>query len=107
MRVIGDIATVRSKNAGPFVLTIDVFCHKAATYTLLRHFLTTGTVATTLGCDGNAVTKFTLPDLHVIKFSLPRPIIQGCPADRDMHGAQFSNLIAELALPEDANLPAQ
>jgi hypothetical protein len=32
----------------------------------------------------------------VVKFSFPRPIVQGTRFDRDMHGASFANLIAEL-----------
>jgi hypothetical protein len=32
----------------------------------------------------------------VIKFSFPRPIVQGTRFDRDMHGASFANLIADL-----------
>jgi hypothetical protein len=34
--------------------------------------------------------------VHVVKFSFPRPIVQGTRYDRDMHGASFANLIAEL-----------
>jgi len=37
-----------------------------------------------------------LPDVRVIKFSFPRPVVQGTRFDRDMHGASFANLIAEL-----------
>lgn len=40
--------------------------------------------------------RFDIPDLRVIKFSLPRPIIQGSAADRDMHGAQYAALLEEM-----------
>lgn len=42
--------------------------------------------------------RFDIPDLRVIKFSLPRPIIQGSAADRDMHGAQYAALLEEMAV---------
>ena len=45
-------------------------------------------------CDAQAVRSW--PILHVVKFSLPRPNIQGTAADRDMHGASFANLLADI-----------
>lgn len=39
--------------------------------------------------------RFHIRDLRGVKFSLPRPVVQGPAADRDMHGAQYA------ALPEE------
>ncbi len=99
MTTLGDVATVRSKNAGPFVLTIDVFCPTVATYARIRSTLTAERVAGLLACDVATLAVFPLADLHVLKFSLPRPTVQGSPDDRAMHGAQFAALLAELPLP--------
>ena len=38
---------------------------------------------------------FRLEALNVIKISLPRPVVQGSLQDRDMHGAQWANVLTE------------
>lgn len=101
MPEIRDIAQkVRSKNAGPFWLTIDIFCGTEAAYEIISKGLQTGQVARALGADSQTVKRFDIPSLRVVKISLPRPVIQGARTDRDMHGASFANLIAELQLRE-------
>jgi len=42
--------------------------------------------------------RFDIPSLNVVKFSLPRPAVQGTVADRDMHGASFAALLSELTV---------
>ena len=99
MTTISDIAVkVRSKNAGPFWLTIDIFCGTGAAFTQIRDGLSTDRVAAALACDPASLKRFDIADLHVVKFSLPRPVIQGDLADRDMHGAGWAPLIAALPL---------
>ena len=41
---------------------------------------------------------FALPELRVVKLSLPRPAVQGSRADRDMHGAALAALVAEMEI---------
>ena len=94
------VTNVRSKNAGPFWVTIDVFCGSASAYATLNKLLSTAYVATIYGQPETALKRFELPKLHVLKFSFPRPVVQGSRYDRDMHGAQYSVLLAELELPE-------
>lgn len=87
---------VRSKNAGPFWLTIDIFCGSPEAYVRVRDGLSTSDVARVLGARGQDLKRFDIESLNVVKFSLPRPQIQGAPDDRDMHGASWANLVAEL-----------
>ncbi len=97
MAKLGDIAEkVRSKNAGPFWLTIDIFCGNAASYQRVKTGLSSERIATTVGADRDQVKRFDIADLNVIKFSTPRPEVQGSIRDRDMHGASWGALIAEL-----------
>jgi hypothetical protein len=99
MTVVGDVVDkVRSKNAGPFWLTVDIFCGSKAAYDRVVQDLKTGDVAQVLKTETKALKRFDIADLRVVKFSLPRPAIQGAQADRDMHGASFAALIAEMAL---------
>ncbi|RMH45967.1 MAG: DUF4387 family protein [Alphaproteobacteria bacterium] len=97
MMTIGEIADkVRSKNAGPFWLTIDIFCADDAALLRVAKALPASRVARLFGCAEAEVKRFTLPDIHVLKLSVPRPWVQGSLSDRDMHGASFAALVAEL-----------
>ncbi|MEP1209452.1 MAG: DUF4387 family protein [Rhizobiaceae bacterium] len=97
MARLGDLVEkVRSKNAGPFWLTIDIFCGDDATYRQVETGLSTQTVAEVLQQPAESFKRFPMPDLNVVKFSIPRPHIQGSRLDRDMHGAQWALLIEAL-----------
>ncbi len=92
------VLKVRSKNAGPFWVTIDIFCGTAEAYTSVLPRILTSDVARLYGTPEQLVKRFDIPDLHVIKFSIPRPVVQGSAADRDMHGAQWAHLLDEMVL---------
>ena len=92
----GLIREIRSKNAGPFWVTIDVFCRDATAFDIVRDRLETAEVARALQADPQRLKRFDIADLHVIKFSLPRPQVQGARLDRDMHGASFAVLVREV-----------
>lgn len=89
---------VRSKNAGPFWLTIDIFCGSAEAFERVAKGVSTERVAKLFATDAATLKRFDIPSLNVVKFSLPRPAIQGTIADRDMHGASFAALLSELDL---------
>lgn len=90
------VQKVRSKNAGPFWLTIDVFCGDAERYDNVVERLSSKAVADLFQTNSQTLKRFDIADLHVIKFSLPRPSTQGDIHDRDMHGASWAALLAEL-----------
>lgn len=95
---VADIATkVRSKNAGPFWVTIDVFCGSAEAYARLSR-LATADIARVYSQPEQLLKRFDIPELHVIKISFPRPVVQGSRDDRDMHGAQWAHLLAEMPI---------
>jgi hypothetical protein len=97
MTKLADIThKIRSKNAGPFWITIDIFCTDAAEFERALIAADSGRVAHALGISVSDLERYDLPDVRVVKFSFPRPIVQGTRFDRDMHGASFANLIAEL-----------
>jgi len=96
---LGDIVfKIRSKNAGPFWVTIDIFCGSRETFNAVRAALSVGQVAALVGQSPDLIREFAIPDLNVIKYSLPRPCVQGSRFDRDMHGAQTSVLLSELEI---------
>lgn len=90
------VQDIRSKNAGPFWITIDLFCTDADAFQRLKSALTTEQVAQTLRTPAHELQRFDIHDLNVIKFSAPREMIQGSRTDRDMHGASYAVLIKEL-----------
>lgn len=97
MARLGDLVLkVRSKNAGPFWLTIDIFCGSPEAYQAVSQGLTTAAAAKAFAVPSQMMKRFDIPDLSVVKLSLPRPAIQGTAADRDMHGASFAAIIAEM-----------
>ncbi len=89
---------VASKNAGPFQVTVDVFCGSAEAFARVAPVLDTVQVARLFGVPPQLMRRFDIPALHVVKFSFPRPVVQGSRFDRDMHGAQFATLLEELHL---------
>ena len=96
---LGDLAQgIRSKNAGPFTVTVDVFCGSASAYSTICSLLTLRLVAELFRVEADSVRRFELPDLEVLKFSFPRPVRQGSRLDRDMHAAQFAVLLEELEI---------
>lgn len=92
------VEKVRSKNAGPFWLTVDIFCGSPAAYAQVVSGLSTERVARLFGVGPATLKRFDIADLNVVKFSLPRPAIQGTAADRDMHGAGWAPLLAEIEI---------
>ncbi|OYX44610.1 MAG: hypothetical protein B7Z02_04700 [Rhodobacterales bacterium 32-67-9] len=96
---LGQIAEkIRSKNAGPFWLTIDIFCGGRAVFDRISANLDTPRVASLFRTDPDQIKRFDIADLNVVKFSLPRPAVQGTRADRDMHGAAWAVLLEEFRI---------
>lgn len=96
---LGDMALhVRSKNAGPFQLTIDIFCGSEEVCRRVCRGLDNAEIAVRLGVATSQLKRFDLVDLHAIKLSLPRQPAQGSIKDRDMHGAAFARLLDDIVI---------
>lgn len=92
MDKLGDVAKyVRSKNAGPFWITVDIFCHDRESFERVAAApqLAPRKVAELYGVSENAVRQFRLPDLNVLKLSFPRKVAQGGYGDADSHAGQY------------------
>jgi hypothetical protein len=97
MAKLGDLADrLRAKNAGPFWLTIDIFCPDAETYARVSRGLKTETVAALYDMPTQVLKRFDIAALNVVKISMPRPNVQGSREDRDMHASQWAWLMADL-----------
>jgi hypothetical protein len=90
-RPLAELArVVRSKNAGPTLLTLDLFFRDAAGYAraVASPALQPGAVAGLYGLAAGGVVRHELPSLHALKFTLPRAVLAGSPGDGDVYGAQ-------------------
>jgi hypothetical protein len=90
-RTIGDVASlVRSKNAGPFWQTLDIFCDTDDDYQEVTapNVITVETIANLYHVDASIVRIYEMPALWAIKISFPRPTSQGGILDRDLHAGQ-------------------
>ncbi|MGA0604169.1 DUF4387 domain-containing protein [Caulobacter sp. KR2-114] len=81
---------VRSKNAGPFWITLDLFFHDRATFDAWvgASALREDAIGRLFGAPAGMVRRFEVPELCVLKLSYPRPTPQGGELERDMHGGQ-------------------
>src|SRR5262249_31040882 len=81
---------VRSKNAGPRRITLDVIFHSDADYQRVTQSkaLIAEKIAPLYGAAVDAVTVINYPLGRAIKIVVPRQIMSGDPGDRDVYGAQ-------------------
>jgi hypothetical protein len=87
---------VRSKNAGPFWVTVDVFFDSAEIYAEYHDdpAISAPTIAAIYGVDPAHVKRFEVESLSMVKISYPRATPQGGVHERDMHsGQQFVPLL--------------
>ena len=96
MANLGSVVTkIRSKNAGPFWITVDIFCGADDVFDMVCQRVTPIVAATLTGQEATAIRRFEMRDLMVLKLSFARHHVQGSRFDRDMHGAQIATLFAE------------
>jgi hypothetical protein len=91
MTKLAELASlIRSKNAGPFELTIDVMFDNAPAYERVKRSgaLSRETIARVYGVPAEDVRYFQSDSALAIKASIPRPIVQGDVGDSDGHGGQ-------------------
>ena len=92
------VEKIRSKNAGPFWVTIDVFCFNDGSIAEVSDRLQTDLVADLFKTAFTDIRRFEQPEIDVIKFSFPRPNVQGTRQDRDMHGAAYGVILEEMGV---------
>ena len=108
--VLGDVAEeVRSKNAGPFWMTLDVFFETDTDYDFVVNcgVISNMAVSDVYKVDEGTVKIFFLPNIRAIKLSFPRPIFAGNFGDRDLHAGQQHVPLANLRIPARAGRETQ
>ena len=96
---LGEMALeVRSKNAGPFWVTMELFMRTPEDYAIVadEDFINEEVVARLYDLDPATIQIFRIPSLNVVKISFPRRVAQGCLRDRDIHAGQHHVPLAAL-----------
>ena len=89
---------VRSKNAGPFWITVDLFFKDKNSFLYACENISNEKVSNILKIKKKQLKRFEIENLKVIKFSFPRKYTQGSRLDRDIHGASFAILFKNIKL---------
>jgi len=99
---LGEFAEqVRSKNAGPFWITLDIFLRTEDDYEWLRNAgaITAATISALYLVPAEDIQIFEMATLCAIKISFPRPVTAGSLEDRDQHAGQQYLPLAQLEIP--------
>ena len=88
MRLLEAARVIRSKNAGPTEVTLDIMFENRDLYerALKANSLSPAALADRYGVSEAVVIPY--PPALAIKVVLPRRIIAGTPGDSDVYGAQ-------------------
>ncbi|MDB5838113.1 MAG: hypothetical protein JWQ23_65 [Herminiimonas sp.] len=104
MAKLGDLAAVlRSKNAGPFQITIDLMFNDVATYERVRDSgaLAKETLADLYQVEVDVVRVIPFDRVRAIKITLPRRFAShgsGSAFDRDVYGAQQHGPLVDIEI---------
>lgn len=102
MTALAELASlIRSKNAGPFVLTFDILFSNEANYRRVKDSkkLSREAFARLYRCPVETVRFFECDNARGFKFSIPRPIFQGELGDSDLHGGQQNAPLMAIEIP--------
>lgn len=97
MATVKDVCRhLRSKNAGPFWVTVDLFFRDDEMFAKYAESSKLGPdlFQRLYGANPALVKRYPVPSLHMVKISYPRTSAQGGEVERDMHcGQQFVRLL--------------
>ena len=99
IRLIDTARVIRSKNSGPFELTLDVLFKDKETYRLFRerNLITTALIANLYGMDEKDVLSVVwFEPANAVKATLRRRLPSGAPGDTDIYGAQQHGPLLDL-----------
>lgn len=91
---------VRSKGAGPFWMTVDIFCEDREQYLQFVNSerIVPKTFADIFGTEPEHVKIYYVENLNIVKISVPRRYTQGHKYENDMHCGQQYVRILDVAL---------
>jgi Domain of unknown function (DUF4387) len=110
-RPLRDVAcVVRSKNAKPYRITLDVFFDDRRVFEHVKEtgVLNEDAVAKLYDLDPKALrSSFVFDEAMAFKFTFRRPVTQGAVGDSDVYGAQQHVPLLDLAIPWGPDAPGR
>lgn len=93
---------IRSKNAGPFLLTFDIMFEYQEVYEKVRDsgVINKEMISTLYQTAVDDVHLVNYDAAYAIKFTIPRPVFQGEIEDRDVFGGQQYAPLVDLEVPD-------
>jgi hypothetical protein len=93
---------IRSKNAGPFWITVDLFFKDEQAYRAHARDpnISPELFSTLYGANPASIKFIPVDSLNVLKISYPRSAPQGWRGERDMHGGQQFAALLDVELIE-------
>ncbi len=101
MSLLRDVVQyTRSKNAGPFWATLEIFCGSQEAYERVKasRNISAENISRLYKVNEEDVQEFYLPDIHVIKYSFPRPHPSGYRYENDIHYGQQYRILEEIEI---------
>jgi len=101
MATVGEICSyVRSKNAGPFWVTFDLFFDNAGDFQRYARHPAIGpkTFERLFGANPDQVKSFPVESLNMVKISCVRPTPSGSRVERDLHSGQMFVRLLDIEL---------
>ena len=95
-------AVIRSKNAGPYELTLDIMFRDEIDYVFIKEqqFFTKELIARIYGISTDQIITIVHFDpAWAIKITLIRPVVSGSIGDTDVYGAQQHAPLLNLEIP--------
>ena len=97
MDIVDRLKVLRSKNAGPFIVTFDVVFHQTEDYEVLKAHLSKDKIAVAFNIPESDVLPFAFVDaLSAAKLSIKRRRPCGHPGDSDCYGMNQEEPLAML-----------
>lgn len=102
-KTLGEIAKLlRSKNSGPFTLTLDIFFNETQDYEKVKESgVITKELVSKLWVLENLedISIFEFDQAAAIKITFPRPVPSGNLGDSDVYGAQQHAPLYDIEIP--------
>ncbi|MGD6817100.1 DUF4387 domain-containing protein [Metabacillus sp. 84] len=93
---------IRSKNSGPFELTLDILFESESLYERVKKSgrITCETLSRLYGMEESHIHHLVFFDQALgIKITMARPVSSGTAGDRDVYGAQQHALLFQIDIP--------
>lgn len=103
MAKLGNLAQlIRSKNAGPFLLTFDVMFNDPAVYHYVKEtgIFNAEVISSIYGVPVEHVRIIAYDPGLAFKATIPRPITSGSAGDGDIYGAQQFGPLVDIEVPD-------